>query len=106
MAPIRQSIIGARGEWSAPRAQSPLRRGRLALALTLATGLLLPAQSARAQSGSVSGRVIDQATLRPLPGVQVVVVGASQGALTASDGRFVIGNVAGDQVTVQAVMLG
>jgi TonB-linked SusC/RagA family outer membrane protein len=63
---------------------------RLVLALAIAlvpTGLL--AQS----DGTVSGRVVDQATQAPVLDAQVVVVGTQRGAATDAQGRFTITGV-------------
>ncbi|HEX9109325.1 MAG TPA: TonB-dependent receptor plug domain-containing protein, partial [Longimicrobiales bacterium] len=106
MARSGQSIRRAQGGRSAPHGQPPLARWPQAAGLGLAACLLAWAQPARAQSGSLAGRVLDEGTLRPLSGAQVVVVGTRQGALSGTDGRFVIPNVSGGQVSLQAVMLG
>ncbi len=44
-------------------------------------------------SGSVSGRVVADATLTPVPGAFVVLEGTEKGGITDSEGRFVIQNV-------------
>ncbi len=46
-----------------------------------------------AQTGAVRGRVVDAGSGQPLPGVQVTVDGTRLGALTATDGGYLIGNV-------------
>src|SRR5512140_282771 len=113
MAPSGQSTIR---DWAAAQAKVrratawPGRRVRMPAVpaawrpvLCLVVGLAGAAAPAWGQSGSVGGRVLDQASLSPLVGAQVVVVGTKQGALTGSDGRFLIAGVAGGQVEVQAV---
>ncbi|HSW31015.1 MAG TPA: SusC/RagA family TonB-linked outer membrane protein [Longimicrobiales bacterium] len=85
----------------APRTLTSLvRLGMIALGMLLFTG------SASAQVSSVGGLVVDGMTLRPLAGVQIVVVGTTVGSLTDASGRFRINNVPGEQVTLRAVMLG
>jgi TonB-dependent starch-binding outer membrane protein SusC len=49
-------------------------------------------------TGTVSGRVVESGTLRPLAAVQVFVVGTGRGALTNAQGEYMILNVpVGDQ---------
>jgi len=45
------------------------------------------------ESGSITGRVVDAETQAPLSEVTVLIEGEDLGALTKSDGRFVISNV-------------
>ncbi|MFO8174660.1 MAG: SusC/RagA family TonB-linked outer membrane protein [Longimicrobiales bacterium] len=59
-----------------------------------------------AQAGVVGGTVLDENTLEPLPGAQVVVEGTDLGSLTNSDGRFLIQGVSGTEVTIRVVMMG
>src|SRR5881227_3427248 len=68
----------------------------------LSAALLLAAQGvARAQTGTVSGTVIHEATQRPLGGVQVGVAGvAGRGAVTDGNGRFTIAGLSGETVVL------
>ena len=52
--------------------------------------LLFAAGSASAQSGKIAGTVTDSATGEPLPGVNVVIEGTTQGTATGIDGAYVI----------------
>lgn len=78
--------------------------GALALVPALVPAVVA-AQPAVAR-GTVTGRVTEQATGRPLPDVQVVVVGTRVGAVTGADGTFrIAGAPAGAQV-VRALRIG
>src|SRR5688572_13352705 len=68
----------------------------------------LPA-ALRAQTpatGTVTGVVTAEDTRQPLPGVNVFIVGTSRGALSGSDGRFVITGVQPGTRIVRAVSIG
>src|SRR5688572_3458035 len=69
------------------------------LTLGLATDL-------SAQTGSIAGAVIDEATRRPLASVQVFIPGTGLGALTNADGRYLLNNVPVGQRTLRAQMIG
>lgn len=68
--------------------------------------LALTAPSLAHAQGTVSGRVLQGATLQPLAGVQVVVVGGTIGAITNSDGRYTLASVPAGTVNVEARVLG
>lgn len=55
--------------------------------------LLLPLSFAYAQSGKIAGRVTDGSTGEALPGVNVIIDGTTQGAVTDFDGYYTIINV-------------
>lgn len=59
-----------------------------------------------AQSGKLAGRITDAATGDPLPGVNVLLAGTTQGTITDIDGYYVILNVKPGTVTVQASFIG
>lgn len=61
---------------------------------------------AYAQTGKISGRVTDAETGDPLPGVNVVVEGTTQGASTGADGYYTILNVTPGTHTVRATFIG
>ena len=63
---------------------------RLILALAIA---FVPAGLLAQSDGTVSGRVVDQATQAPVQDAQVVVVGTQRGAATDAQGRFTITGV-------------
>lgn len=71
----------------------------------LGLALLVPAGPLAAQ-GSVSGTVIAEGSLRPLPGAQVVVQGTGAGTLTDARGRFLLTGLTGVDVSLQVRMLG
>jgi TonB-linked SusC/RagA family outer membrane protein len=64
------------------------------------------ATPAFAQSGRVTGRVVNAATNRPLVGVQVFVPPTGIGNLTDGDGRFLLQNVPVGEVTITAQFVG
>ncbi|HEX5829771.1 MAG TPA: SusC/RagA family TonB-linked outer membrane protein [Gemmatimonadaceae bacterium] len=57
-------------------------------------------------NGSIRGRVVDAASQRALPDVQVGVVGTQLGAVTAASGEFTIANVPAGAHTVQVRRIG
>src|SRR2546422_6101335 len=61
---------------------------------------------ARAQQGTVAGRVTDQANGQPLVGARVTVMGTSLIAQTNVEGRYTLSRVPGGQVTVRASAVG
>jgi TonB-dependent starch-binding outer membrane protein SusC len=66
----------------------------LKLLPALAAVLLWTAQaSAQGQTGSITGRVVDAATQRPLAAASVVVEGTQRGVVTRADGAFLLTNV-------------
>ncbi|MEO8337185.1 MAG: SusC/RagA family TonB-linked outer membrane protein [bacterium] len=68
--------------------------------------LLAGAPAAGAQAGAVSGVVVDTRSNELLPGVQVVVTGGTQGAVTDVRGRFRVAGLTGDSVTLRAARIG
>ena len=79
------------------RLRSILSRARQSwLAPFLSLALLIPAGhelSAQGQTGTVIGRVTDDATGAPVSSVNVVVAGTQLGTLTGDDGRFTLRNI-------------
>jgi TonB-linked SusC/RagA family outer membrane protein len=79
-----------------------------AMVLTPLLGILLwtaPA-AAQVQGGRVMGRVLDASTLQPLAGATVVVQGTNVGAISRSDGGFLLANVPAGAQTVRASLIG
>src|SRR5688572_22432494 len=72
----------------------------LALVLSLAVPALALAQ------GTVTGRVIQSASLRPLPGAQVSIPGSALGSLANNEGTYRILNVAVGTHTVRVDIIG
>ena len=67
------------------------------------TGTRLGAQEPR---GTITGQVIDSATLQPIPGVNVLVEGTRLGTITRDDGTFTIAGVPAGTHTVRARRIG
>jgi outer membrane cobalamin receptor len=67
---------------------------------------VLTAGSAAAQTGKISGRVLDAATGETLPGVNVVIDGTMQGTATNLDGEYVIIGVRPGTYDVLASFIG
>jgi len=75
-----------------------------ALALTLAS--LAGAGRAEAQQATVRGTVTDSSSQRGVPGVQVRIVGTTQGAATDEAGRYVLRNVQPGDVMLRVQRIG
>lgn len=88
-------------------AKPALRRG-LPFRVLIALVMLLGVGSTRllAQENVISGVVVEQQTLRPLPNVQIQVVGTDRGTLSDANGRFRIVNAGGGTVELQFTMIG
>lgn len=67
---------------------------------------LFSAAGAFAQTGKISGQVVDAATGSPLPGVNVVIVDQQQGATTDAEGYYTILNVSPGRYAVRASFVG
>jgi TonB-dependent SusC/RagA subfamily outer membrane receptor len=67
---------------------------------------LLPAVAMAQGGGSISGRVIDQATQRPIQEAQVIVVGTQRGAVTDQQGRYNITGLAAGSYQIRARRIG
>ena len=79
---------------------------RCALAAVLG-GLVFAAQlAAQSATGTVSGRVVDSASRQPLAAVSVRISGTTNGALSKSDGSYLIGGVRAGTQRVRATRIG
>ena len=58
------------------------------------------------ETGKIAGRVVDATTGDPLPGVNVVIVGSTQGAVSDEDGYYSIIKVKPGTYSVQASIIG
>jgi TonB-linked SusC/RagA family outer membrane protein len=74
-----------------------------ALAMASTAGQL---RAQATQQGSVAGRVTDVATGRPIPAVQVMIVGTSIGAQTNDQGQYQLRGVRAGQSAVRALRVG
>ena len=63
-------------------------------------------QPAQATTGTITGRIIETGTQRPLSDAQVVVVGTQRGALSNAEGTFRITGVQPGTVTIRAQRIG
>lgn len=75
------------------------------LTLALVVGMLLPTL-ARAQSATVTGRVVDRTTQAPVSDAQIIIVGTQRGTRTAADGTFRIPNAPTGTLQLRALRLG
>lgn len=80
-----------------------MRKAELLCMLAL---LLMPASLAFAQTGKIAGRVVDAGSGDPLPGVNVVIEGTTQGATTDIDGYYNLLNVRPGTHAVRASFIG
>src|SRR6266581_1841222 len=81
--------------------RSPLR------AVLVLAGLVgAVTRAGRAQQGTITGRVTDQANGQPLVGARVTVVGTSLVTQTNAEGRYAVSGVPGGQVTLRASAVG
>jgi TonB-linked SusC/RagA family outer membrane protein len=76
---------------------------RLLIAMLLA---FAPSWVQAQTPGSIGGRVVEQATNRPLAGAQVSLSGTSRESVTNAAGEFVLLNVPAGTYTLQVQMLG
>lgn len=58
------------------------------------------------RTGTITGRVVEAGTQRPLNGAQVSIPGTSYGTLTASDGRYLLVNVPSGEIRVAVHLIG
>jgi TonB-dependent starch-binding outer membrane protein SusC len=74
----------------------------------IAVGILAiaPAHLYAQGLGTITGRVVQEGTSRPLPSVQISITGTRLGTVTTEDGRFRLLNVAAGNVQIRAVLLG
>jgi hypothetical protein len=67
---------------------------------------LFALQLAFGQTGTVSGRILDQGTKEPLPSAVVQLIGTQIGVSSDIDGRFVIANIPVGTYQVRASLIG
>ena len=78
---------------------------RLARLLCMFTLLILTATAAFAQQGKIAGTITDNSG-ETLPGVNVLIVGTLQGAVSDADGFYFINNVRPGTYAIQASFIG
>lgn len=78
---------------------------RISTSLVLLLALFATADAA-AQTGKIAGRITDATTGEPLPGVNVVIEGTTQGTSTSLEGEYVIIGVRPGVYTVLASFIG
>lgn len=83
-----------------------LVRERIRLTLGALVGLAMPALLVAQGVGTIEGTVIDAGTKRPLPSVQVNIVGTLTGAISNTSGVFRIVNVGAGARQVRARVIG
>jgi TonB-dependent starch-binding outer membrane protein SusC len=74
--------------------------------LTVCTMVLLSAQFAYAQTGSIAGQVTDAETGETIPGANILVVELERGAASDIDGNYRIQNIRPGTYTVTATFVG
>lgn len=67
------------------------------------TFLLCICQGLFAQTLKINGKITDQATGNPLPGVSVYIKGSSKGAVTDADGKFSLNADVGSTLVVSSI---
>lgn len=79
---------------------------RSVLALLLGVICATTSASAQEEGGTVSGRVLEDGTQRPLAGVNIVIEGTQRGTITDADGAFVLNGVPAGEHELAASLIG
>jgi outer membrane receptor for ferrienterochelin and colicin len=87
------------------RRRVPRAISRPAAAFLLFLALSLAAGSAMAQTGTITGKVVDEGGV-PLQNASVILLGKGMGGPTNAEGKFTLGKVPVGTYTVQAMMIG
>ncbi|MBN2355111.1 carboxypeptidase-like regulatory domain-containing protein, partial [candidate division KSB1 bacterium] len=74
--------------------------------LTLLCILLLTSWLAAGTTGKLAGKIVDEATREPLPGVNVLLEGTSMGCISAMDGHYFIINIPPGSYNVAFTIVG
>ena len=78
---------------------------RTGLALVFATALL-PSAARAQQQGTVTGRVVERGTLKPIPDATVIIVGSGIAARTNENGVYRLSGVAPGALRLRATRIG
>ena len=79
---------------------------RFARLLCILALLAFTATTVFAQTGKIAGQVIDEGSGDTMPGVNVAIVGTTQGAVTDVDGYYFVNNVRPGTYTLRASFIG
>ncbi|GBD94386.1 vitamin B12 transporter BtuB [bacterium BMS3Abin05] len=74
--------------------------------LTLGLLLVFSASVFAGTTGKIEGKVVDQKTGNPLPGVNVIIMGTQMGASTDINGHYFVNNVPVGRYALKASMIG
>src|SRR5688500_13226463 len=91
---------------SGPFRRSHMNARRFGMAWSLAFALVAAVPTLVQAQGTITGRVTQSSTLRPLAGAQVSIPGSGIGALANADGRFLLVNVPVGPKTVRVEIIG
>ncbi len=85
-----------------------IRHTLLTLVFLLSTlpSLAQVADTANTPRGTISGKLVDAVTQAPVAGATILVVGTKKGAVSTTDGKFVIKNVEPGIVTLRVSRIG
>jgi TonB-linked SusC/RagA family outer membrane protein len=75
-------------------------------AFLAAAGLLIAPAVAVAQTGAITGSVMDAASRTPVPSARIQLVGSPRGTVADADGKFRIGALKAGQYQVRALRIG
>ncbi len=105
---MRQYNNAARRRRGVRRAVSTLWVGALSLGGVAMAGAVAPLASQQevAQSGALTGQVVNAQTGEPIPNAQIVVQGTTRGVLSGTDGRFRVGQLRPGSYRVEARSVG
>jgi len=79
---------------------------RLVPVLFIVIASLTHAKPVKAQGNTISGTVVSASTGNPIPSAQVLVNGTNLGTVTDGNGRFRIGGLSGNTVTLEVRRIG
>ena len=79
---------------------------RSSVAGLIAAAFLAPAMAAAQGSASISGTITDSASGRPIPSVQVTILGTTRGAMTDDAGRYALRGLNDGALTLRVQRIG